>query len=48
MFTEYGELMYGRRFSLRLKGAVIKSYVRQAVLYGSVAWCLNESEMGIL
>ena len=29
-----GELLYGRRFSLRLKGAVYKSYV----LYGSEAW----------
>ena len=24
------------------------SYVRPAILYGSEAWCLNESEMGIL
>ena len=30
-----------------LKGAVCKSYVRQAILYGSEAWCLKESEMGI-
>ena len=33
---------------LRLKGAVYKSYVRLAILYGSEAWCLMESEMGIL
>ena len=31
-----------------LKGAVYKSYVRPAILYGSEAWCLTESEMKIL
>ena len=31
-----------------MKGAVYKSYVRPAILCGSVAWCLKESEMGIL
>ena len=45
---ECGELLYGRRFSTRLKGAVNKSYVRPAILYGSEAWCLKESEMGVL
>ena len=30
------------------KGAVYKSYVRPAILYGSEALCLKESEMGIL
>ena len=29
------ELLYGRRFCLRLKGAVYKSYVRPAALYGT-------------
>ena len=46
-FRECGELLYGR-FPLRLKGAVYKSYVRPAIMYGSEAWCLEESEMGIL
>ena len=32
---------YGWRFSVRLKGAVYKSYVRPAIQYGSEAWCLN-------
>ena len=41
------QLLYGRRFPLRLKEAVYKSYVRPAILYGSEAWCLKESEMGI-
>ena len=36
------------RFPLRLKGAVYKSYVRPAILYGGDAWCMKESEMGIL
>ena len=47
-FRECSELLYGIRFPLRLKGAVYNSYVRQAMLYGSEAWCLKESETGIL
>ena len=42
------ELLYGRRFPLRLKWAVYESYVRPAILYGSEAWCLKESKMRIL
>ena len=34
-FRKCGELLYGRRFPLRLKGAVYRSYVRLAILYGS-------------
>ena len=45
---ECGELLYGRRFPLKLKGAVYNSYIRPAILYGSEAWCLKESEMVIL
>ena len=45
---ECGELLCGRRFLLKLKEAVNKSYVRPAILYGSEAYCLKESEMGIL
>ena len=47
-FMVCDELLYGRKFSLGLIGAVYKSYVRPAMLYGSEAWCLKESEMGIL
>ena len=47
-FRECGELLFGRRFPLRLKGAVYKSYVKPAILYGSEAWCLKENEMGIV
>ena len=45
---ECGELLYGMRFTLYLKGAVYRSYVRPAMLCGSEAWCLKENEMGIL
>ena len=44
-FRECGALLYFRRFPLKLKGAVYSSYVRPAILYGSEAWCLKESEM---
>ena len=44
------EFLYCRRFSLGyyLKGAVYRSYVGPAMLYGNEAWCLKDSEMGIL
>ena len=42
------ELLYGRRFFLRLKLVVYKSYVRLAMLHGSETWCLKESEMVVL
>ena len=45
---ECGELLHGRRFHLKQKGAAYKSYVRPAILYGSEAWCWKESEMGTL
>ena len=44
-FMGCGELLHGRRFPLKLKGAVYKSYVRPAILYGSM-YCM-ESEIGI-
>ena len=44
-FRECGELLYGRRSSLKLKGSVYKISVRPAMLYGSEAQCLKESEM---
>ena len=47
-FMECGELLYGRRFHLKLKGAVCKSFVRPLTLYGNEASCLRENEMGIL
>ena len=47
-FMECSELLYGRRFPLRLKVAVNKSYVWPAVLCGSEARCLEDHEMGSL
>ena len=47
-FKECGELLRGRRFSLRMKGMFYRSCVRSAMLYGSETWCLKESEMAIL
>ena len=47
-FRECGELLRGRRLSLRMKGMVYQSCVRSAKLYGSETWCLRESEMAIL
>ena len=44
----FSELLYGRRFLLRLSRAVYERYIRPAILYGSEAWPLKESEMGIL
>ena len=32
-FRECSELLYGRRFPLRLKSAVYRSYVMPAILY---------------
>ena len=48
MSRECSELLYGRRFPLKLNGAVYKSGVKPAILYKSEAWCLKESEVGIL
>ena len=41
------DYLYGRIFPMKLKGAVYESYVGPAMLYGSEAWCLKESEMMI-
>ena len=45
---ECSELLYGRRFHLKLKGAVYNSYVRPVILHGSEVWCQKESEMGMI
>ena len=47
MLMECGELLYAI-FPLRLKEIVYESYVRPAMLYGSEAWYLKESEMNVL
>ena len=49
MSRVFGELLYGRRFPIISMGAVHTSYyIRAAILLGSVAWCLKESEIRIL
>ena len=44
---ECSELLCGRTFPLKLKGAAHSSDIRPPTVYGSVAWCLKESERGI-
>ena len=36
MFRECSHLLYGRKFALRLKGAVYRSYVRSTILCANV------------
>ena len=38
-FRKCCDLLYDRKFPLRLKRVVYKSYIRPAILYGSEAWC---------
>ena len=47
-FEECGELLRGKRFSLRTVGMIYRSCVKSAELYGSETWCLRENEMAIL
>ena len=47
-FRECSKIMHSNRFPLKLKGTAYKSYVWPAILHGCEAWCLKESEMGIL
>ena len=41
-FRECGEILFGKRFSLQMKGKIYKSYVRSGM------WCLRENEVAIL
>ena len=49
-FRERGELpvLYGKKFSLKMKGRIYQSCVRSAMLNGSETWCLRENETAIL
>ena len=47
-FRECGELLHGRKFSLKIKGRIYQSCVESAMLNGSETWCLRENEMAIL
>ena len=46
-FRECIEVMHCRRFPLKLTVSFYMSYVGPALLYGSEAWRLKESEIGI-
>ena len=46
-FKECGELLRGRRFSLRMKGMVYRTCLRSAMLYGKETWCSRKSVLGI-
>ena len=41
-------MLYGRKFSVKMKERIYQSYVRSAMLYGSETWCLRENKMAIL
>ena len=43
-FREYGELLLGNTFPLRIKGKVYHCYIRSAILYRSEAWCFKENK----
>ena len=47
-FRKCGELLYERKFLLKIKGKIDQSCVRLAMLYGSETWCLKKNEMAIL
>ena len=47
-FRECGELLFGNRFPLKMKGKVYRCCVRSAILYGSETWCQKENEKTIL
>ena len=47
-FRECSDLLFGWMFPLMLIGAVYESYIRPTMLYGREAWCLKESDIGIL
>ena len=46
-FRQCSEILFEKRFSLRMKGKIYKSYVRSAMLYGSEMWYLKENKVAI-
>ena len=40
-FRKCRKLLYGRKFSLKIKERFYQSYVKSSMLYGSEAWCLR-------
>ena len=47
IFRKCAEILLGKKFSLRMKEKIYKSYERSAMLYGSETWCLKENEVAI-
>jgi len=47
-FRKYGEIIYEKWYSQKLKRKIYRNCVRSAVLYGSETWCLEEKELSIL
>ena len=45
---ECGELFYGRKFWLKMKGRIYQGCVRSVMPYESETWCLRENEKAIL
>ena len=48
IYSECGESLHGMRFHPKQKGAVFRSYIRPAIVYGRERWWLAEGEIGIL
>ena len=44
---ECGELLYGKKFLLKMKGKTYQSCIRPTMLYGSETTCLRENEKAI-
>ena len=42
---ECGELLFGNRFPLRMKGKACHCCAKSAILYGSEAWCLKNEKV---
>ena len=47
-FREFGEILLGNRFPLKMKDKVYRCCVRSAILYESEAWCVNENKKAII
>ena len=42
---KFGELVLERELSVKMKGRMYRSCVRNGMLYGSETWCLPENEL---
>ena len=47
-FCKCGQLLHGRKLSMKIKGKIYQSCVRSTMLYGSERWRLRENETAIL